>query len=408
MTAQSIYLDANATAKIRPAARQAMLTYLDSGSANPSSVHQAGRLARAQLRQSRDALLSFLGLTRGSAQIVFTSGGTESCHLALHSFLGPFEALSKYPAHVVTTAVEHAAMRESILRLGNVGWEITEIPCDAHGCVAAADVCEAIRQNTAVVSIMAANNETGSIQPLAEIAAQLRAAGYRGPIISDMVQAVGKCTVSAAELFASGVDAVALSGHKLGAPAGIGAVVYAKSNDRCFQRSSLFVGGAQEERMRAGTENIVGIVALGAVAKELSVSGLVAQSAVAELREQLWRRIDESLEGLTRITPENPHQALCNTLCIAVEGCRGDDLVVALDLLGVAISTGAACSSGKQSRSHVVDALDLPESLRDSVVRISLDWDCSSAEIERAGELLIEAVRRMRASLAGPVFHASC
>lgn len=395
MKKTAIYFDANATSRLRPVALDAMLALAEDGPGNASSVHASGRSARAVVRRSKHAILDLLGTTRTSAKLVFTSGGTEACHLLLDAFLGGLVRVSKYPAHIVVSEIEHAAMLEPIERLRELGWEISKIGCGVDASVCVESFLKAIRPNTVLVSCMAANNETGAIQPVVALAKQLREQGYGGVIVSDMVQAVVKSEMTVSQLFEAGVDAVAISGHKLGAPSGIGAVVFSIANQRCVELTPMFVGGPQEEYLRAGTENLLSISGFGALAGQLLETQRQYRGSLEALRELLWSGLNKRLPELTRITPQSS-KAICNTLSFAVSGCRGDDLVVALDLLGVAVSTGAACSSGKQSRSYVIDALELEESLKDSVIRVSLDWDCSQEQIEAALELFVSAIEQMR------------
>lgn len=395
-----IYLDANATSQPLPQVLRSVRSSLDLGHGNPSSVHGAGRRARAELRRNRQSLLKLLGIDRSAAKVIFTSGGTEGCHMLAYSFLGSMTERAKYPGHIISSEIEHAAMLEPLQRLVDLGWQSTFVPCDSHGRISAESVRAAVRPNTALVSLMAANNETGAIQPIESIAVELRQSGYGGAIVSDMIQAIVKTDIDLSKLFSAGVDAVALSGHKFGALTGVGAVIYSTNNQRCFSIDPLFVGGAQEDRLRAGSENMLGVASLAAAAEYWTEHAVAYRRSVSALREQLWTELASGIADVVRITPES-NEAICNTLLLGIPGCRGDDLVVALDLRGIAISTGAACSSGKQGRSHVVTALRLPEDLQDSVIRISLDWNTTEEDIAVAAREIREAIFAMRNTVKG-------
>ena len=397
-----IYLDANATSRIRPVAARAIAELSEESCLvrNPSSVHAMGRLARSRLTEARRQLTTLL--TRGSEakiRTVFTSGATEACNQMVWGFLGPLGELSRFPGHVVSSAVEHPAIDEPLRALESWGWEVTRVIPRSGGIVDPSDVAAAITQKTALVTVMAANNETGAVQPLLEIASLLREEKYQGAIVSDYTQVFGKMANDANALFDAGVDALAVSGHKLGAPAGIGALFLAEGADRiCRSFSPLIVGGAQEQRFRGGSENLFGAIAFGAVAAEVAPTIAEDERARRSLREQLWQRLSHSVPQLERLTPsdEGKCRSLPNTLLVRVEGCRGDDVVVALDLEGLAASVGSACSSGKQGASEAVKAMGLSETAAREIVRLSLDWDASEDTVIRASEIVTRVVERMR------------
>jgi cysteine desulfurase len=287
----------------------------------------------------------------------------------------------------VTSSIEHAAVLGELNSL--TGWEVFKIDPESDGIVDPHRFVSAIDGRTALVILMAANNESGAIQPVAEIARELRVRGYSGPIFSDFTQAVGKSGLKLAELFQAGVSAVAISGHKVGALSGIGAVILSTEGS-CFQFSPLLHGGEQEEGFRSGTENLIGALSLRAAMGELTEA---EQNRLRSLRDKLWDRLQRSVAPVKKLTPED---SLCNTLLLQIEGCRGDDLVVALDLMGVNISQGSACSSGKQRVSHVVTAMGLSEKEAKEVVRISLDWSVDEKALTLGAERIEQAVARMR------------
>ena len=286
---------------------------------------------------------------------------------------------------------------------------MTQVAPESDGIISADNFLSALTPETELVSLMLANNETGALQPAAEIAKALRARGYSGPIISDITQAPLKTVFSLQGLFDAGVDAVALSGHKMGAPAGIGAIILAGSHHkpapRCFQFHSLINGGPQEGRLRAGTENLLGAVAWGAVCRALRPRLDSELARIENLRDKLVLEIGIKVPGTRCLTPLSQTKpsttaiaktALVNTALIQFTGCRGDDLVVALDLLGICVSTGSACASGKQEVSHVLCSMGLSNTEAREVVRFSLDWDADEASIQRTVESLTQVVSRMR------------
>lgn len=353
---------------------------------NPSSIHSAGRKARAMLSAARNQLHSFLFPedTNVNARIIFTAGGTESCNLMHLGFLGGLNAF-KYPAEIVVSAIEHPAVIEVCRQLEQAGWLVHYVAPAVNGILGVEDFLDVVSDKTSLVSVMAANNETGALQPIAAITEGLRKKGYSGPIVSDCTQAAWKSNISFTELFAKGVNAIALSGHKLGAPAGIGALVIAETSGHkklCFPFTPLQIGGPQEQRFRAGTENLIGAIAFGAAVEEIADVGLKERESISELREYFWKGLRKIEAQCIRYTPQDTAQALSNTLLVGFPSLRGDDFVVALDLEDVCASTGSACSSGKQDISHVLTAMGLDKVTARSVVRFSLDWNISKEDID--------------------------
>lgn len=398
-----IYLDANATSRIRPQAEAALRDLLNQASEvrNPSSIHQPGQKARTLLRNAREAVRRFLLVDRLSdVRLVFTSGGTEACNQMIFGFLGSQLILGQQKGHIVTSSIEHPAVLEPLLMLEQNGWSISRVNPGADGRVEVKSMISAVREDTALVSLMTANNETGAVQPVCALASSLRDSGFRGLVVSDMTQALSKTKISAADLFEAGVDAIALSGHKLGTPSGIGALVYQGGcEDRCLSLSPHVVGGSQEQGYRAGTENLFGAVALGAVAEEILHTLDQDLSNRTVLRERMWKRLSSANLGAVRLSPEDGESeeaCLSNTLLVRFPGCRGDDMVVALDLNGVAASAGSACSSGTQKASHVTCAMGLDSESAREAIRLSLDWDVSEEQIDRASEIIINTVRLTR------------
>jgi cysteine desulfurase len=345
------YLDWNASAPLRPEARAALLAALAS-TGNPSSVHAAGRAARRFVEEARAEIAA---LTGGPADtVVFTSGGTEANALALHGSMLP----------VATSAVEHA----SVLAVRD---DTSRIPVDGAGTVAldALDAMLAAR-GPMLVSVMVANNETGVIQPIADIAALVHGRG--GRLHCDAVQAAGRIPI---DMVAQGIDLLTLSAHKLGGPQGVGALVVRSGPPP----APLLRGGGQEQGTRAGTENVAGIAAFGAAARAVR-TGLAEMKAVARLRDTLEAaacRVAPATRVLGIAAPR-----LCNTSCLALPGAESATLVMAMDLAGIAISAGSACSSGKVRASHVLAAMGLPAAIVAGAVRVSLGPTTTLAEID--------------------------
>jgi len=359
----AVYLDHNATTPVRPQAAQAVADAL-CVLGNPSSVHGAGRAARRLLEESRDAVAALVG--GDPAGVIFTSGGTEANGLAL-SGLGR--------KTVIASAVEHP----SVLKAA----QCHVLPVNGEG-VAEAAVLERLLGNLGgrdtLVTVMLANNETGVIQPVAELA---RIAHAHGALIHcDAVQAVGKIAVDMAAL---GVDSLSLSAHKLGGPQGVGALVLADPNQ---DLAPLIKGGGQERSHRAGTENLPGIAGFAAAARAVSVDGA---SALADLRDGLEMALLEAVPGITIFS--RGVERLPNTLCLALPGLTAQTAVMALDLAGVMVSAGSACSSGKVAPSHVLTAMGAG-ALAAAAIRLSLGWTSCAADMNAFVEAFVPLARR--------------
>jgi cysteine desulfurase len=361
------YLDHNATSPLRPEARQAMIACLDLPG-NASSVHAEGRAARAQVEDAREAVAA--AIRCAPRQIVFTSGGTEANVMALSPvWLGE----AARPVRLFVSAVEHP----SVLKGGQfAAGDVELLPIDVDGVVdveAAKGAFRAWHERSGgapfLVSVMLANNETGAIQPVAEIASAVQA--LNGLLHSDAVQAFGKLPLDARIL---GADLLSVSAHKMGGPKGAGALAVLRDD---LPVATLFRGGGQEAGYRAGTENIPAIAAFGAVAG----SGLREPEAIRALRDRLETEITKSAPGLVVFSQGVPR--LPNTSCFAVAGLDAETLLMAFDLAGVAVSSGSACSSGKVARSHVLEAMGVAPELTAGAIRVSLGWSTSEADIER-------------------------
>jgi cysteine desulfurase len=381
---QRVYLDNNATTPVLPDVFEAMRPYLLEQYGNASSVHRFGQDARAAVERARDAVAALLHAR--PAEIVFTSGGTEGDNLALFGLVAAGD-------HVITSAIEHEAVLKSCERLEQLSCEITYLPVDARGLVTPEDLRRALRPNTRIVSIMMANNETGVVQPVQEIGriiADANAAGGRKKIWfhTDAVQAAGKIEIDVAKI---GCDLLTISGHKLHAPKGVGALYVRKGT---LLQPQLY-GGKHERSRRAGTENVPGVVALGKAAESASASlaaGKVAE--IAALRERLEQTILREINATGVNGAAAPRTA--NTSNIYFDGIEGEALVIALDLKGLAVSSGAACSSGAVEPSHVLTAMGLSPDRARSSIRFSLGKQTTAADIDFALRVLPETVARLR------------
>ena len=355
------YLDYNATAPLRAEAREALVAALDIG--NPSSVHEEGRKARALVETARADVAALVSAP--AETVIFTSGGTEACNLALGLRQAPAGEIKR----LLVSAIEHsavlAAAEESVL-------PVELLPVTADGMVDMAALDAALQDETpALVCVMLANNETGTIQPIAEIAAKTRAHGSL--LFCDAVQAAGKMPI---DIFALGVDALSLSGHKLGAPMGIGALVTRPA----VVVPPQLLGGGQELGRRAGSENISGIAAFAAAAKA-AMRDLNDFANLAELRDDMEAAL-LAVQPQTEIFGKHADR-LANTSCFALGGLNSETLVMALDLAGVAVSAGSACSSGKVSRSHVLAAMQAETHISKGVLRVSLGWQSNREDTEK-------------------------
>ncbi len=373
---ESIYLDYNATAPLKPRVAEAMARALEMGG-NPSSVHRAGRLARRAVEEARLKVAAMAGAR--PSEVVFTSGGTEANNLALKGM---------DVGRLIVSEVEH----DSILAAAaHAGAPVTPLPVDGEGVVEVAELERLLAASVApaLISVMLANNETGVIQPLAEVAARARRAGAR--LHCDAVQAPGRIALDAAAL---GVDLLTLSAHKFGGPQGVGALIVRQD----APLAAAHHGGGQELGRRAGTENVAAIVGFG-VASELTAEDLGKSAKIALLRDGLENRLRALAPGLTVFG--TGARRLPNTTCVAMPGVSAEAQVMALDLAGVAVSAGAACSSGKVELSHVLRAMGVAEPEAGRAIRVSLGWRTSARDIDRLvkawGELYLRVGSRAAA-----------
>ena len=377
-----IYLDHAATTPCRPEVAAAMAPYFTEKFGNPSSIHAAGQDARQALDDARDRVAAALG-TRAE-EIVFTGGGTEADNLAL---IGAFLVQRKRgKSHLITAATEHHAILHTADFLSELGAEVTVLPVDGDGLVDPDDVRRALRPETYLVSIMAANNEIGVIAPLAEIGAITREAGVL--FHTDAVQGIGQIPMSLAEM---GIDLLSLTAHKFYGPKGVGAL-YVRRGVRV---QPLLHGGGQERDRRAGTSNVAGIVGL-ATALELALADLDEQAErLTAFRNDLIQAVEERISGVTL----NGHRTrrLPNNANLSFEGVESDVLLLNLDLAGIAASSGSACTAGAVEPSHVLAALGGPRQRAVSAVRFTLGRATTAADLERTVDVLEGILRRVRA-----------
>ena len=387
------YLDHAATTPLRPEARAAMLPYLGESFGNPSGHYREGRVAQEAVDAARESVAACLN--GRSSEILFTSGGTEGINTAI---LGIAYSMRRAGAgaHVITTAIEHHAGLHAAQLLEELGFEVTTLGCDGVGHVSAAEFERALRPDTVLASVMLANNEVGTIQPVGEVAGILREYAarqqHRVMLHTDAVQVPGWAAV---DVQALGIDALSLSSHKFGGPKGSG-ILFLR---RATPFRPLLHGGGQEMQKRAGTENVAGIVGTAA-ALELACSGIAARSTrVRALRERLRAGIVASVgDAETNGCQEN---CLPNNLNISFEGMESDELVARLDARGIAASTGSACSNAMWEPSHVLLAMGVPIRRAAGSVRFSLGEGTTEADIEAVLEVLPGEVERARLSSVG-------
>ena len=375
-----IYMDHAATTAVRPEVLEAMLPYFSTEFGNPSSVYSWGRSARKALDSARDQVAALLGAS--ASEIVFTSGGSEGANLAIKGVAWADQNRGK---HIITSAIEHHAVLDTVLWLETQGFEVTILPVDEYGLVSPSQVEQALRPDTILVSIMHANNEVGTIQPISEIGAIVRRHGAR--FHTDAVQTAGVLELNVGAL---NVDLLSISAHKFYGPKGVGALYVRKG----VRLSPLIHGGGQEKRRRAGTENTAGIVGL-AKAFELAQRDRIAEN------QRLTALRDRLIEGLVKI----PHtrvngsleQRLPNNVNVCFEYIEGESMLLNLDLRGIAASSGSACTSGSLDPSHVLLAMGLSHEIAHGSLRLTLGRENTEADVDFVLQEIPGIVERLRA-----------
>ncbi len=387
MGRMSLYLDYNATTPPAPEVTRAVVDTMVAQFGNASSVHRFGQQAKAALDEARQRVAELLG--GDPAEIVFTSGGTEADNLALR---GVAEALAgSNRRELIVSAIEHEAVLTTVRALARKGWTATFLPVDASGIVSPDALRQAISDRTALVSVMHANNEIGTIQPIAELAA---IAHEHGALMhTDAVQSAGKLDI---DVNALGVDLLAISAHKFYGPKGVGAL-WVRRGRRLVQQMT---GGRQERTRRAGTENVPGVVGMG-VAAALAMRGAEAERArLAALRDRLERGILASVPGTAVNGATEPRVA--NTTNVSFDRVEAESLLIALDLEGIAVSTGSACSSGTLEPSHVLKAMGLGSARAQSSLRFSLGAATTAQDIDQVLAVLPRLVEKLRSLTQAP------
>ncbi len=359
----TIYLDHNATTPLDGRVLEAMMPYLSGDYGNPSSVHTFGRQVRAAIDQAREQVAALVNAH--PSQVVLTCGGTEANNMVFAGI-----ARSQDPACVLISAIEHPSVMRSVRHMVDRGWQVATIPVDGQGRVSPLELAQRLEPQTRLVSIMSANNEVGVIQDVPTLAEVVRSHG--AIFHTDAVQALGKIEV---DFVASGAQLMSLSSHKIYGPQGCGALVV----DKAVDMAPLMYGGGQEKKRRAGTENVAAIIGFGKAAELAKTELTQNRKHVLQLREKLESDL-ANIEGIVLFSTET--ERLPNTVMFAVEGIAGETLLMALDSLGYAVSSGSACESGSANPSHVLLAMGVDRDTAEASIRVSLGKQNSTQDIE--------------------------
>jgi cysteine desulfurase len=382
-----IYFDHNATTPVAPEVAEAMSRVLTEDFGNASSVHHFGQRAKARLDEARSEVGTLIGAE--PAEIVFTSGGTEADNLALRGAAEALEPTGR--RHLIASGIEHEAVLVTLKALARRGWTTTLLPVDATGIVSPDALAAALTDQTAIVSVMHANNEIGTIQPVHALAALARA---RGALFhTDAVQSVGKIPVNVRDL---GVDLLSLSAHKFNGPKGVGAL-WIKRGTRL---TAHMTGGKHERNRRAGTENVPAIAGLGVAARLAGAKLDVEAARLSALRDALEQGVLARVPGTAVNGVRDPR--VPNTTNISFDGVEAESLLIALDLEGIAVSTGSACSSGTLEPSHVLRAMGLPAHRTQNSIRLSLGMGNTIDEVDVLLSKLPPIVEKLRSLTRGP------
>jgi cysteine desulfurase len=376
-----IYLDHNATTPVDPEVADRVAQAMREVWGNASSVHHFGQQAKSALDDARGSVATLIGAD--ASEIIFTAGGTESDNIAIRGAAEALEPTGR--THLITTAIEHEAVLQTMKALAKRGWRVTTLPVDATGIVSPDRLREAITDDTALVSVMHANNEIGTIQPVAEIAA---IAHERGAIVhTDAVQTAGKVPI---DVRALGVDLLSIAGHKFYGPKGTGALWIRRG----VRLLPPMTGGKQERNRRAGTENVPALVGFG-VAASVALRKLAAESPrLAALRDRLEAGVLARVPGAGRNGAASPR--VPNTSNISIERIESESVLIGLDLAGIAVSSGSACSSGTLEPSHVLKAMGLPHIRTLGSIRFSLGASNTEADIDHVIDVLPPLVEKLR------------
>jgi cysteine desulfurase len=381
----SIYLDYAATTPLDPDVLRAMMPYLGPEFGNPSSIYQQAQAAKAAIEDARQKVAAVFALD--PAEIVFTSGATESDNLALSGVAWAAKKEGIERPHIVSTAIEHSAIIESLAWLESVGFAVTLVGCDRDGMIDPADVRREIMKDTALISVMYANNEVGSIQPIPEIAAIAHESGI--PLHVDATQAAGLLDLSSGTLHA---DLVSISAHKFYGPKGVG-VLAARRDVRIDWQQH---GGGQEGGRRGGTENVAGIVGLATALVRADGYRDAYAAHCRSVRDLLWERISGEIDDIWLNGPSLDGPRLPNNLNIGIPGVQGETMLVNLDLAGIAASAGSACSVGRNEPSHVLLAMGRTVEEARSSLRLTVGRPTSEADVIEAADTVVEVADRVR------------
>ena len=382
-----IYMDHSATTPVRPEVLQAMMPYFTSDFGNPSSIYTIGQEARKAVDDARERIARNLGARM--SEIVFTSGGTESDNAALK---GVAFALRSLGNHIITTTIEHHAVLHTCYQLEQFGFDVTYVPVDEHGIVDPQDIVNAVTDKTILVSVMMANNEIGTVQPIRDIAQLVKAeAKQRNQTIifhTDAVQAAGFLDINARSL---GVDLLSLSAHKIYGPKGVG-LLYVKRGTPFEEQNA---GGGQERQRRSGTENVPGIVGFDEALHLAAVEREENSAHCLRLREKLVQGIFETIDGV-RLNG-HPELRLPGNVNISFEGVEGEPVLLGLDFAGVCASSGSACSSASLEPSHVLLAIGLTAEMAQGSLRITLGRDNTEEDVDYVLSVLPDMIGKLRA-----------
>ncbi|MGC9320287.1 MAG: cysteine desulfurase NifS [Armatimonadota bacterium] len=373
-----IYLDNAATTRVAPEVFEAMAPFLQDEYGNPSSIYALAGRAAAAMEDARRTLADFIGA--GPEEIIFTGGGSEADNLAIKGTMRKHGG-----GHLITSAIEHHAVLHTCRALQDEGYELTVVPVDEDGLVDPDDVRKAIRPETRLISIMHSNNEVGTVEPIAEIARIAREHEVR--MHTDAVQSLGKLPLDVDEL---GVDMAAFSAHKVHGPKGVGALYIRKG----FRPEPLIHGGGQERRLRAGTENVAGIVGFGRAVELLDRHGPEAVDRIRELRDRLIQGVMDAIPET--ILSGHPQQRLPNIASFLFRYIEGEGILLSLDMHDIAASSGSACTSGSLDPSHVLMAMGYPHEIAHGSLRLSLSGYTTDEEIDTVLEVLPPIIQRLR------------
>jgi len=378
---RSVYLDHSATTPVRPEVLAAMLPYFGDKFGNPSSIHSWGRQARTAVDSAREQVASIIGAT--ASEIIFTSGGTESDNLAIRGVAKSMRAKGK---HLITSQIEHHAVINTFESLAKDGYEVTYLPCDKYGLIDPDDVRKSITKDTILISIIHGHNEVGTIEPIEEIG---KIAKEHGILFhSDAVQSLGKIPVKVDDM---GVDLLTISSHKIYGPKGVGAL-YVRKGTRIRPQVT---GGIHEKGLRAGTENVPGIVGFGAACA-------LAEKEMPEESKRLQALRDMLISGILSNIPDtvlngHPEKRLPHNVNVSVKYVEGEAMLLNMDLLGIGASSGSACTSGSLEPSHVLLAMGIPHELAHGSLRMTLGKSNTEQDIEYVLESLPPIVEKLRA-----------